>query len=74
MGGIPEVVEDGVNGFLVAPGDVTGLAARVAQLIADPALRIRFGEAGRAGVEQNFTTRPVREFETLLLSFANSKK
>ena len=74
VGGIPEVVEDGVNGFLVEPGDVTGLAARVAQLIADPALRVRLGEAGRAKVEQNFTTRPVREFETLLLGFANSKK
>jgi len=71
VGGIPEVVEDGVNGYLVEPGDVDGLAGRVGQLIADPALRIRFGEAGRAGVEQNFTTRPVREFETLLLGFAD---
>jgi glycosyltransferase involved in cell wall biosynthesis len=71
VGGIPEVVEDGVNGFLVEPGDVDELVARVEQLIADPALRARLGEAGRAQVEQNVTTRPVREFETLLLSFAN---
>ncbi|MBU1225208.1 MAG: glycosyltransferase [Gammaproteobacteria bacterium] len=71
VGGIPEVMEDGVNGFLVEPGDVGGLAARVTQLFADPALRARLGEAGRARIEQNFATRPVREFETLLLGFKN---
>lgn len=71
VGGIPEVVEDGVNGYLVEPGDVDGLATRVKQLIADPALRTHLGEAGRTRVEQNFTTRPVYEFETLLLSFVN---
>jgi glycosyltransferase involved in cell wall biosynthesis len=71
VGGIPEVMEDGVNGFLVEPGDVGGLADRVTQLLADPALRARLGEAGRARIEQNFATRPVREFETLLLGFGN---
>lgn len=70
VGGIPEVVEDGVNGYLVEPGDVDALAARVAALIADPALRARMGEAGRARVEHDFTTRPVREFEALLLGCA----
>jgi glycosyltransferase involved in cell wall biosynthesis len=70
VGGIPEVVEDGVNGYLVEPGDVDALAARVATLIADPALRARMGEAGRARVERDFTTRPVREFEALLLGCA----
>jgi glycosyltransferase involved in cell wall biosynthesis len=70
VGGIPEVVKDGMNGFLVEPGDVEALAERVGQLIADPALRVRMGEAGRVNVEQNFTTRPVREFETLLLRFS----
>ncbi|KVW97032.1 glycosyltransferase family 4 protein [Thiobacillus denitrificans] len=69
VGGIPEVVEDGVNGYLVEPEDVDGLTARVADLIADPSLRARMGEAGRARVEQDFTTCPVRAFETLLLGF-----
>ncbi|CAH1904795.1 conserved hypothetical protein [Candidatus Nitrotoga sp. HW29] len=72
VGGIPEAVEDGVNGYLVEPEDVDGLTARVMQLIADSALRARLGEAGRVRVEQNFTTRPVREFETLLLSFTHN--
>jgi glycosyltransferase involved in cell wall biosynthesis len=70
VGGIPEVVEDGVNGFLVEPGDVAGLAERVGQLIADRPLRTRLGEAGHAQVVQNFTARPVREFETVLIGFA----
>lgn len=70
VGGIPEMVEDGVNGYLVEPGDVDALAARVAELIADPAQRARMGEAGRARVERDYTTRPVREFEALLLSYA----
>jgi glycosyltransferase involved in cell wall biosynthesis len=72
VGGIPEVVEDGVNGYLVAAGDVEALTDRVSRLIADPTLCMRMGEAGRARVEQNFTTRPVQEFETLLLSYSNS--
>lgn len=72
VGGIPEVVADGVNGYLVDPGDVDALSARVAALIANPSLRARMGEAGRARVERDFTTRPVREFETLLLSYVRS--
>lgn len=71
VGGIPEVVEDGVNGFLVEPGDVDGLADRVGRLIANPALRATMGQTGRDLVEQNFTSRPVREFESLLLRYAS---
>lgn len=70
VGGIPEVVEDGVNGYLVEVGDVDALAARVGELIADPALRAQMGEAGRSRVERDFTARPVREFESLLLDCA----
>lgn len=69
VGGIPEVVEDGVSGFLVEPGDVEELAERVGRLIADSTLRIRLGEAGRARVIKDFSSRPVREFETLLLGY-----
>lgn len=67
VGGIPEVVEDGVNGFLVEPGDIAALADRVGRLVADPALRARLGAAGRAIVERRFSTQPAQAFEALLL-------
>jgi glycosyltransferase involved in cell wall biosynthesis len=52
--GMREVVEDGVSGFLVEPGDVDGLAARIDQLLADPALRGRMGAAGYRLVRERF--------------------
>lgn len=45
--GIPDVVEDGVTGLLVAPGDPDGLAAALERLLGDPALRARLGAAAR---------------------------
>lgn len=54
IAGIPELVEDGVSGYLVSPGDAEALADCVAALLSDPALRARFGKAGRAEVEAEF--------------------
>jgi glycosyltransferase involved in cell wall biosynthesis len=54
-GGIPEVVNDGETGFLTPPGDSSALAAALDALLADPALRQRFGDAGRARVLEQFT-------------------
>lgn len=48
--GIPELIEDGESGFLVAPSDVDGLAERMKQLATDPALCERLGQAGRQQV------------------------
>ena len=50
VGGVPDVVRDGEDGFLVEPGDVEQLAARLAQLARDPELRERMGHAGRERV------------------------
>ena len=50
VGGVPDVVEEGEDGFLVEPGDTDELADRLAQLARDPALRKRMGEAGRQRV------------------------
>ena len=69
IGGIPEVVKHGVNGFLVDPGDVEGLTARVSELIESPDLRSAMGLAARQRVERYFTTKPVEDFEAFLLSF-----
>jgi glycosyltransferase involved in cell wall biosynthesis len=47
VGGVPDVVRDGVDGFLAPVGDVDALARHLAALAADPDLRRRFGDAGR---------------------------
>jgi glycosyltransferase involved in cell wall biosynthesis len=53
-GGMPEAVEDGVTGFLIAPGDVDALADRLNRLLGEPELARRMGQAGRRRVEQRF--------------------
>jgi N-acetyl-alpha-D-glucosaminyl L-malate synthase BshA len=55
VGGIPEVVEDGVSGVLVPPGDAAALARAVESLIADPARRITLGEAARRRASARFS-------------------
>jgi glycosyltransferase involved in cell wall biosynthesis len=50
VGGMPEVVRDGENGFVVPPNDPATLRAAIARVAGDPALRRRLGETGRAGV------------------------
>jgi glycosyltransferase involved in cell wall biosynthesis len=60
---IPEIVEDGVSGLLVAPNDPAALAHAVARLAPDPYLRRRLGEHGRRKVERQFNLiNNVREF------------
>jgi len=54
VGGNPEIVRDGENGFLVGPGNVRGLADRVLQLISDEGLRARLGKQARKTVMENF--------------------
>ncbi|MBY0336076.1 MAG: glycosyltransferase family 4 protein [Acetobacteraceae bacterium] len=54
-GGIAEVVAEGETGLLVPRDDPAALAAALGRLLADPAMRARMGEAGRARVEQRFT-------------------
>lgn len=45
IGAIPEMVEDGVNGYLVQPGDVETLARRIDALLESDELALRYGEA-----------------------------
>jgi glycosyltransferase involved in cell wall biosynthesis len=46
-GGIPDIIDDGVNGLLVVPGDPEELARAIDRLLADPDLARRLGEAAR---------------------------
>ena len=54
VGGVPDVVEDGVDGFLVDPGATDQLADRLEQLARDPELRARMGEHGRRRVPARY--------------------
>ncbi|MFN2504938.1 MAG: glycosyltransferase, partial [Acidimicrobiales bacterium] len=55
VGGLPELVVDGVTGFLVEPGDVDQLQDRLRLLLADRGLARRLGENGRDLVLRQFT-------------------
>ena len=57
LAGVPELVEDGVSGLLVPPGDPAALAAAIGRLAGDAELRARMGEAGRAKVRAEFDVR-----------------
>jgi glycosyltransferase involved in cell wall biosynthesis len=70
VGGMAELVEDGVTGFLVRPGDPSQLADRIARLVDDPDLRDRLGSAGRAKVTDEFDSRS--EARRLGVLFTNS--
>jgi phosphatidylinositol alpha-1,6-mannosyltransferase len=50
-GGAPDAVRDGETGFVVGGRDLPAVAARIVELLADPALARRMGAAGRAWTE-----------------------
>ena len=54
IAGIPELVEDGVSGHVVAPGDGAALADAVCDILAEPARAAGMGAAGRRKVEAEF--------------------
>lgn len=55
VGGVPEVVEENVTAFTVAPGDHEAMAQRILTLLSDEGLRRKMGAAGRARIERDFT-------------------
>jgi glycosyltransferase involved in cell wall biosynthesis len=54
-GGIPEVMVDGVTGFLVAPRDDRAMAAKIVRLLKDAPLRQRMGQAALQRAREHFT-------------------
>ncbi len=57
VGAVPEIVTDGVTGYVTERRDPDGMAAAILKLAGDPAARARFGEAGRQAVAQRFEVR-----------------
>jgi glycosyltransferase involved in cell wall biosynthesis len=66
VGGLPEVVAEGVTGLLVRPGDPAALARAILEIWDDPRRGDRMGHAGRQRTEETFDVRRmVAEYETL---------
>jgi N-acetyl-alpha-D-glucosaminyl L-malate synthase BshA len=64
VGGLPEVVEDGVSGYLCDADDLDGMAAHAVALLSDPDLHQRIGEGGRQVVRGRYCSdRVVPEYE-----------
>lgn len=61
IGGMPEIIRDGINGFIIPPKGYEELASRVIQLFNDDELRERFGTIGRSMVEKNYTKKVVAQ-------------
>ena len=55
VGTIPEVITDGIEGFLIEPGDIEALADRLVRLDRDKPLRRQMGLAGRELVRQQYS-------------------
>ena len=71
VGGIPELVDDGVTGHLVPSGNPDALAAALLDLLEHSGKRTAFGRSGRTRIEQQYSfDRMVAQFETLYVSGA----
>jgi glycosyltransferase involved in cell wall biosynthesis len=78
VGGNAEAVLQGETGYLVPPGDPPAIASAIQRLLSDPALAVKFGQAGQARVRERFSvTSMVRcvedTYEELLLKRRNHR-
>jgi len=76
VGGSPDVLSNGENGFLVPAGDIQRLASALETLVKDNRLRVKMGNANRQKVEENFawskTVRMVEKIYSELVSVGQS--
>ena len=69
VGGTPEMVIDGVNGYLLTPGDIKGFAERINFLLSNPDQRNRFGENSWKLVQEFKKERISEQWDELYRSF-----
>jgi glycosyltransferase involved in cell wall biosynthesis len=71
VGGVPQVIEDGVNGLLVPPGDPSTLAGALERLAGDPDLRVALGARALAHRADFDAARATAEIEDLYRRLVN---
>lgn len=59
VGGIPEVIQHGENGFIVEPGDIEGAARYAIELLKDEEKLIRFRQAAITSIQTKFLAKPI---------------
>lgn len=70
-GGLPEIVSDGENGFLVEPGDSAGIAEAILSLLRDPELRARMSDAAHASSQRFLMSNYLDRLEAVYRTAAN---
>jgi glycosyltransferase involved in cell wall biosynthesis len=73
-GGIPELISDGVNGILVAPGDPQALASALSRIIKDQELARALTSAGRISVQNFLFERMMHGYEAVYQTVRCSTK
>lgn len=69
-GALPELVRDGVNGYLVPPGNSRAMGRALVSLVSDPAKRARMGAASRRLALEHALDRTIDRYESFLLTAA----
>jgi N-acetyl-alpha-D-glucosaminyl L-malate synthase BshA len=73
VGGVPELITDGEDGYLEAVGDIAAQAARVVALLTDDALHWRLAKAGRWNAGERFCTdRIIPQYENYYTDVVNA--
>jgi len=68
VGGIPDLVKPGQNGFLVEPGDVTGLSRAITRLLSDKKIRDEMGRKGREMCQDFSVEKMIEKIDVLYAS------
>ena len=73
VGGIPEIITDGVTGFLVPPKDFKALAEKISYLLKNPELAKTMGKTGRKYIQERFNDKEaILEHENLYKEISNN--
>ena len=66
VGGIPEVIEDGLDGYLISPGDVASLTKQSQAIVEDPHMLRTIGERARQRVAAEYSIQTVAQRHKIL--------